>query len=172
MNILVKLFPEALVNHLGAYSRLDSLLALPEVSSANGIDLGRSDQADFYRVELVAHGLTLTLQCMNPTAQPGEQTWGLHSMTLNAATWDGDWPPGLNPHKATASDVVAAFAPNPEEVVNMPPMLCFAVEGVASQTWSVMAIFDGSSKKLSSFSLIRVGEWRELEAPRNAAESA
>jgi hypothetical protein len=59
--------------------------------------------------------------------------------------------------------VLAVFAPNPEEVANMHPMLCFAIEGVAGQTWSVMAMFEAEGKKLSSFSLIRVGEWRALQ---------
>lgn len=87
----------------------------------------------------------------------------LHGITLNASTWDGGWPTGLNPQTATADDVVAAFTPNPEEVMNMHPMLCFAVEGMAGQTWSVMAMFDAGSKKLSTFSLIRVGEWGTLQ---------
>jgi hypothetical protein len=40
--------------------------------------------------------------------------------------------------------------------------LCFAIEGPLGQAFSVMAMFDATSKKLSSFSLIRVGEWRVL----------
>ena len=62
-----------------------------------------------------------------------------------------------------APDVLAVFTPNPEEVMNMHPMLCIAIEGVAGQTWSVMAMFESEGKKLSSFSLIRVGEWRALQ---------
>ena len=61
--------------------------------------------------------------------------------------------------------MVAVFTPNPEEVMNMHPMLCFAVEGMAGQTWSVMVMFDAASKKLSTFGLIRVGQWRELQKP-------
>ncbi len=91
---------------------------------------------------------------------------------MNAATWDGGWPKGLNPQEATAADVLALFAPNPEEVMNMHPMLCFAVEGMAGQTWSVMAMFDDHTKCLSTFSLMRVGDWRELEVPLNPAASA
>ena len=76
------------------------------------------------------------------------------------------WPAGLNPHETNADDLVALFAPNPEEVMNLHPMLCFAVEGMGGQACSVLAVFDSQSKKLSSFSLLRVGEWRELQAPR------
>ena len=163
--------PPPLLNHLGACSRLDTLTELPQAAlSLNTLRQHKSGEP--YHVAVEAKGLTLTLQCTNPNFQPEEHQWGLHGITLNAATWDGGWPTGLNPREATAEDVVALFAPNPEEVMNMHPMLCFAVEGVAGQTWSVMAMFDEGSKKLSSFSLIRVGEWRRLEALSNAAESA
>jgi hypothetical protein len=124
--------------------------------------LRQHKNSDPHHVSIDSHGVTLTLQCINPNAQPEEQTWGLHSITLNAPTWKGGWPTGLNPQEATADDVVAVFAPNPEEVMNMHPMLCFAVEGLAGQTWSVMALFEAEGKKLSSFSLLRVGQWRAL----------
>ena len=156
--------PQPLLNHLGACSRLDTLAELPQVAVPLNT-LRQHKNGDPYHVAIEAHGLTLTLQCTNPTEQPDEHQWGLHSITLNASTWDGSWPTGLNPQEATAADVVAVFAPNPEEVMNMHPMLCFAIEGVAGQTWSVMAMFDAGSKKLSTFSLIRVGEWRELQKP-------
>jgi hypothetical protein len=154
--------PQALLAHLGAYSRLNTLIELPQVASVSLGALCQHTSTDPYHVGIGPHGLTLTLQCINPTAPPEEHTWGLHGFTLDSAAWNGGWPAGLNPHEATASDVLAVFAPNPEEVMNMNPMLCFAVEGMAGQTWSVMAMFDATSKKLSSFSLIRVGEWRVL----------
>jgi hypothetical protein len=156
--------PQLLMNHVGACSRLETLTELPQVTVSLST-LRQHKSGEPYHVVIDAHGLTLTLQCTNPTAQPDEHQWGLHGITLNAATWDCGWPTGMNPHEATAADVVALFAPNPEEVMNMHPMLCFAVEGVAGQTWSVMVMFDAASKKLSTFGLIRVGQWRELQKP-------
>ena len=153
-----------LLSHLGAHSRLEALAELRQVAVPLNT-LRHHKSGDPYHVANDSHGLTLTLQCTNPTAQPDEHQWGLHGITLNAATWDGGWPTGLNPQEATADDVLALFAPTHEEVVNMHPMLCFSIEGVADQTWSVMAMFDARSKKLSTFSLIRVGEWRELQKP-------
>ena len=154
--------PQLLLNHLGATSRLDTLAELRQVTIPLNT-LRQHKSGEPHHVTIDAHGLTLTLQCINPNAQPEEHQWGLHGITLNAATWDGGWPTGLNPHEATADDVVSLFAPNPEEVMNMHPMLCFATEGVAGQTWSVMAMFESAGKTLSSFSLIRVGEWRALQ---------
>jgi hypothetical protein len=156
--------PQQLLNHLGACSRLETLAELPQVTTSLSA-LRQHKSGEPYHVAINPHGLTLTLQCTNPNAPPEEHLWGLHGITLNAATWDGGWPTGLNPHEATADDVVSLFAPNPEEVMNTHPMLCFAVEGAAGQTWSVMAMFDAGSKQLSTFSLIRVGEWRELQKP-------
>jgi hypothetical protein len=154
--------PSLLLNHLGACSRLDTLTESAHVAtSLNALRLHKSSEP--YHVAINPQGVTLTLQCTNPQAQPDEHLWGLHGITLNAAAWDGGWPAGLSPKEATAADVIALFAPDPEEVMNMHPMLCFAVEGLAGQTWSVMAMFEAEGKKLSSFSLIRVGEWRALQ---------
>lgn len=161
MHLSLKPLPTALFDHLGACSRLERLVEMPQVAVPLSA-LRQHQSGNPYHVAIEAHGLTLTLQCTNPNAQPEEHQWGLHGITLNATTWDGGWPTGLNPQEATADDVMALFAPNPEAVANMHPMLCFAIEGVAGQTWSVMAMFDAGSKKLSSFSLIRVGEWRAL----------
>jgi len=156
-----------LLHHLGTHSHLQSLVAgLPRAVPVE--QLRQHHSAAPYHVNLDDQGLTLTLQCINPTAQPEELTWGLHGFTLDAASWDGGWHAGLNPHEATASDVLAVFAPNPEEVVNMHPMLCFAVQGQTQEglvhTWSVMALFEAPGKKLSSLSFLRVGDWRALEA--------
>ena len=159
--------PQHLLHHLGAFSRLETLAELPPISaSAAQSTLHQSSSGEPYHVSLNAQGLTLTLQCINPTGQPEEQLWGLHGITLDAASWGGGWPAGLNPHETNADDLVALFAPNPEEVMNLHPMLCFAIEGLGGQTCSVLAVFDSQSKKLSSFNLLRVGEWRELQAPR------
>jgi hypothetical protein len=163
MHATLKSLPIALLHHLGTHSNLQSVVAgLPRAVPVE--QLRQHQSADPYHVNLDDQGLTLTLQCINPTAQPEELTWGLHGFTLDAASWDGGWHAGLNPHEATASDVLAVFAPNPEEVVNMHPMLCFAIEGPAGQTFSVMALFEAPGKKLSSLSFLRVGDWRTLEA--------
>jgi hypothetical protein len=163
--------PQLLLNHLGACSRLETLTELSQVPVPLST-LRQHKNGEQHHFSIDAHGLTLTLQCTNPNAQPEEHQWGLHAITLSAATWDSGWPTDLNPHEATAADVVAVFSPNSEEVINMHPMLCFAIEGIAGQTWSVVAMFDFESKKLSTFGLIRVGEWRELEQPLNATGSA
>jgi hypothetical protein len=163
MNKNLSALSPLLLNHLGACSRLDTLAEMPGVTIPLST-LRQYENGELYHVALNAHGVTLTLQCTNPDVQPEEHQWGLHGITLNAATWDGGWPTGLNPHEATADDVMALFAPNPEEVANMHPMLCFALEGLAGQTWSVMAMFEAEGKKLSSFTLLRVGEWRALQS--------
>jgi hypothetical protein len=161
MHSSLNALPQPLLNHLGACSRLDTLSDLPQVTVPL-TTLRQHKSGEPYHVTIDAHGLTLTLQCTNPNAQPDEHQWGLHGITLNAATWDSGWPTGLDPHEATAGDVLSLFSPNPEEVMNMHPMLCFAIEGVAGQAWSVMAMFDAVSRRLSTFSLIRVSEWRAL----------
>ncbi|XVJ69655.1 MAG: hypothetical protein HEQ39_08370 [Rhizobacter sp.] len=171
MHASLKALPITLLNHLGACSRLDTLIESPQVTVPSST-LRQHQRSEPYHVAIDAQGVTLTLQCTNPNVQPDEHLWGLHGITLSASTWNSGWPTGLNPREATADDVLALFTPNPEEVMNMDPMLCFAIEGVAGQTWSVMAMFDASGKKLSSFSLIRVGEWRQLEQPLNATGSA
>ena len=165
MNKNLAFLPPLLLNHLGASSGLDTLTELQQVAVPLST-LRQHKNGEQYHVAIDAHGLTMTLQCTNPNAQPEEHLWGLHGITLSASTWDGGWPTALNPHEATANDVVALFAPNPEEVMNLHPMLCFAIEGLGGQTCSVLAVFDSQSKKLSTFSLLRVGEWRELQAPR------
>ena len=162
MNKNLTFLQPVLLNHLGAYGRLDALSDPPQVTVSLSA-LRQHTSVEPYHVAVETKGLTLTLQCANPNAKSDEHQWGLHGITLNAATWDGGWPTGLNPQTATADDVLALFTPNPEEAMNIHPMLCFAIEGVAGQTWSVMAMFESAGKTLSSFSLIRVGEWRALQ---------
>lgn len=166
MNIPAGLFPQPLVNHLGAYSSLDSLLASPEISSSKGIELRRFDDAQPYHVELEAHGLTLTLQCMKPGEVHDQQKWGLHGLTLNAHSARGSWLEGRRPALMTADDVLTLFnvALDDEQLLNVHPMLCFAVEGAGNQSWSVIARFDECGKGLKTLSLLRVGEWREASS--------
>lgn len=155
--------PSLLLTHLGAHSQLDDLATLPQFVeagvTANALRKGKDSQP--YHFNLDSQGISVMLQCMNPEAKPEARTWGLQGFTLKAGEWKGDWPTGLDIHEATANDLVAVLAAKPEETMNMPPMLCFTVEGIAGQAWSVMAIFD-SSGKLDTFSLLRVGPWRNL----------
>ena len=162
-NQCLRSLPQPLLHHLGATSRLDTLAALPQVAIPLAT-LRQHTQGESYHVGHDAHGLTLTLQCINPTAAPEEHQWGLHGITLDAASWNGGWPVGLNPQTATAHDVLALFAPNPDEVVNLHPMLCFAIEGVDGQACSVMALFDPTGHTLNTLGFIRVGPWRALPA--------
>ncbi len=154
--------PRPLLNHLGAYSRLHTLMELPQVTVPLDV-MRQQKKGEPYRVNIDAHGLTLTLQCTNPKAEPDKHQWGLHGITLNVSTWDADWPTGLNPHEANIDDVMSPFAPDSQEVFNMPPMLCFPIQGIADQTWSVVAEFDEQTDKLKTFTLLRIGEWRELQ---------
>jgi hypothetical protein len=163
MNIPAGLFPQPLVNHLGAHSRLDALLSLPEISSAKGIELRRFDGAEPYHVKLDAHGLTLTLQCINPGDAQDQQKWGLHGLTLSAHLARGGWLEGKQPALLKADDVLTLFnvAPNDEQLLNAHPMLCFALEGAGNQPCSVVVRFDDRGKGLKTLSLVRMGEWRE-----------
>jgi hypothetical protein len=170
MSIPEGLFPQPLVNHLGAYSRLDSLLALPEISSSKGIELCRFDEEEPYHVELEAHGMTLTLQCINPEALHEQQKWGLQGLTLNARAASGQWLEGRKPALMKANDVLDLFqiAPEDEKLLNMHPMLCFAMAGPSNQSWSLVARFEQRGAMLTTLSLMRVGEWREMPLAEGA----
>jgi len=52
------------------------------------------------------------------------------------------------------------LSPSPDEVMHMHPMLCFPIEGKGGQKWGVVATFDPQNK-LSTFSLVHSGDWRE-----------
>lgn len=76
--------PSCLLNHLGAYSRLDSLLELPEMAAVDAASVRQSRSEEPYLVHLDTHGLSLTLQCTNPAASPQELLWGLQGLHVNA----------------------------------------------------------------------------------------
>lgn len=155
--------PKPLLDQLGAFSRLESLAKLARIAELALNRLRQQNNGQPYHVATGRQGLSLMLQCLNPDAPSEERTWGLQGFTLKANAWDGAWPAGLNTDTATPEELVELLAANPGEVMNMPPMVCFSIQGVASQAWSVMAVFD-SSGKLETFSLLRVGPWRELQA--------
>lgn len=167
MHSSLAFIPEPLLQHLGAYSRLDDLISVPQITIPLH-DLRQHKGSEPYHVKIAEHGLTLTLQCINPTASAEQQFWGLLGISLDSSTWSGNWPVEIDPLEATASQLITLFLPNEEETMNMHPMLCFGVEGLSSQTWSITAIFNATTRKLRTLSLTRVGDWRMLDAPLNA----
>lgn len=155
--------PQPLLKYLGAYSRLGLLPDFPYLTKSTVERLRQHNNAQPYHASTGQQGLSLMLQCIDPKASPQELVWGLQGFTLQAGAWEGAWPAGMDANTATAKDVVALLSEKPEEVMNMPPMVCFGIQGTAGQTWSVMAVFNASGK-LDTFSLLRVGPWRGLEA--------
>ncbi len=155
--------PKPLLDHLGAFSRLELLAKFTQTADLTPNRLRQKNNGQPYHIATGRQGLSLMLQCLNPDAPSEECTWGLQGFTLKANAWDGAWPTGMDANTATAKDVVALLSEKPEEVMNMPPMVCFGIQGTAGQTWSVMAVFNASGK-LDTFSLLRVGPWRGLEA--------
>lgn len=157
--------PTILLHNLGRSSHLDDLAQLlaPHAIAPDQLRQHQSDQP--YNVSLAPHGLDLTLQCINPDTTEAELQWGLHSLTLHTAAsnpashWTQPWPQGLNPDQTRAADVVRLLATDPEEALNTPTMVCFAIEGMDGLTWALMAIFDPSSLKLRTLTLQRSGEW-------------
>lgn len=112
-----------------------------------------------------APGLDLVLQRIKLGAAEAEHQWGLHSFTLQARSWAGQWPEGMDPHTATAEDVAKLFALDAETAMVTPAMVCFVIPGlVQDQQWSVLCTFGYSSRTLESFSLLRVGEWLSGES--------
>lgn len=154
-----------LLHNLGRTSRLDDLAQLlaPHGIAPDQLRQHQSDQP--YSVSLAPHGLDLTLQCINPGVSEGEMQWGLHSLTLHTAAsnpanhWTQPWPQGLDPNQTRAADVVRLLATDPEEALNTPTLVCFAIDGMDGLTWALMAIFDPSSLKLRTLTLQRSGEW-------------
>jgi len=157
--------PAALLRNLGRTSRLDDLVQLLAPHGISCDKLRQHQHGKPYSVSLTPHGIDLTLQCINPEAIPDQWQWGLHSLSLHTAAsnpvnhWIQPWPQGLDPEQACAADVVRLLAANPEEAMNTPTLVCFAIEGMSDLTWALMAIFDPSSFKLQTLTLQRSGEW-------------
>lgn len=153
MHTSLNKLPKVLLQTLGQTKQKDTLAAMLEVSSA-----AMNPNAKPKPIA-VTRGIDLLLHCINPEATIDQHQWGLHSFTMHAGAWAGAWPEGLDPNKATVNDVVKLFAPEPDAAMQTPVMACFVIPGHEGQTWSVLCIFDEITKKLSSFSVVRTGEW-------------
>ena len=155
-------------HNLGRTSRLDGLAQLLAPHSITPDKLRQHHNGKPYSVSMPPYGIDLTLQCTNPDAPEDKIQWGLHSITLHTAAsnptnhWTQPWPQGLDPEQARAADVVRLLAANPDEAMNTPTLVCFAIDGtngMSDLTWALMAIFDPDSFKLQTLTLQRSGEW-------------
>ena len=157
--------PEALLRNLGRISNLDDLAQLLAAHGPAPDKLRQHNNGKPYSVSLTPHGIDLSLQCVNPDATQDQWRWGLHSHTLHTAAsnpanhWTQPWPQGLEPEQARAADVVRLLAVDPEEAMNTPTLVCFAIDGMDGLTWALMAVFDPGSFKLQTLTLQRSGEW-------------
>ena len=151
---------DALLQSLGRCNRADYLVRVLEPLGVKSERLRRANVANPYPVSLSEHGASLMLQCVASEAEPDLQAWGVHSFTLEAGRWQGNWPRALDPATATPEAVVKLLAnPDDEEVLCTPQMACFAIAGPSGQTRSLVALFDQRSQKLASLTLARTGEW-------------
>lgn len=118
-----------------------------------------------YHVNVGEHGLVVTMQCANPTAEPDARWWGLQGFTLHTALshpsnfWQGPWPKGLDATHAMADDVTNLFGGDTEVHLNTPFMVSLLVPGLDDQTWALLCTFDMNNKRLSSMSFARTDEW-------------
>ena len=157
--------PEALLRNLGRASHLDDLAQLLAPHGLAADKLCQHQNGKPYSLSLTPHGIDLSLQCVNPAATQDQRQWGLHSLTLHTAAsnptnhWTQPWPEGLEPEQARAADVVRLLAVNPEEAMNTPALVCFAIDGMNGLTWALMAVFDPGNLKLQTLTLQRSGEW-------------
>lgn len=157
--------PTILLSSLGRADNLDALIQLLGPHGVSPDKLRQHQNGEPYSVSLPQYGIDLTLQCTNPDAAQDQWQWGLHSLTLHTAAsnpanhWTQPWPQGLEPEQARAADVVRLLAADPEEAMNTPTLVCFAIDGMDGLTWALMAVFDPSSLKLQTLTLQRSGEW-------------
>ena len=150
---------EALLRTLGRHSRQGYLRGVLRDAGLENPELLRATSDRPYPVAWPTQGLNLMLQCLDPQAPEDQRTWGLHSITLDAARWPGAWLKGLNPATATPEDLVNLLAAGSTEALCTPDMACLTVPGVDGQTWSVVALFDALSKKLKTLTFTRTGDW-------------
>ncbi len=157
--------PPILLRNLGRTSRLDDLAQLLTPHGISADQLRQYQNGGPYTVSMAPHGIDLALQCVNPDASESEMQWGLHSLTLHTAAsnpnnhWTQPWPQGLEPAQACAADVVCLLAADPEEALNTPTLVCFAIDGMDGLSWALLAVFDPGSFKLQTLTLQRSGEW-------------
>lgn len=164
---LLPLLP-SLLRHLGVVSNLDALEAFfQEQQWENPKWLRQVHGTDAYPIEVPAQGLDLMIQCINPQAPENEHVWGVQSMTFHtlysdgSSHWKRDWPTGIYPQRINAGELVSLLAEdNDDGVLLTENMACFEIPSVHDhQRWLVMGLFDRSSKKLLTFSLIRNSDW-------------
>ena len=171
MHPRLEALPLPLTEQLGTRSRLEWLQRLPQVQGVAHDMLFRARDAEPYLLNAEDKGLTLVLQCLDPTLPANECQWGFQGFTLDATTWNGPWFDEAGPSKARAETLIEQLAETTEEVMHQHPMLCFAVRGKGGQTWSVVATFDYQSKYLNTVSMTRVGDWREAATVPKAPHS-
>ena len=97
----------------------------------------------------------------DPNAPPEGYSWGLHSVTFEAARWRGPWPGNLTPQSATPGQWIEALpgdAQTRTEILRTPEMACLSLPGADGQTWSAVLLFD-SAAKLQSLTFARAGDW-------------
>lgn len=183
MNPHLQSLPHALLAQLGAAGQLQWLRQTPATQPQQTDTLAdilsniptellcQSSHDQPYPLHHSEQGLSLTLQCLNPTASPQELRWGLHSFMIHAQTWQGPWFEGIKPAQTTARELMDRLAEKEEDIAHQGPVLCMAVTGLHAQAWSAAAVWDEATGELDSFSLIRVGEWREEDpVPETAAQ--
>ena len=170
MNNRILDLPISLTEQLGTQSRLEWLLLLPELENASSDAIFKRMNEGIYHFSSAANGLTLALQCLNPSAAEEDLKWGVQSFTLDAYSWQGPWFQNTTPRDIEPESLMQLLSPSSDEVMHMHPMLCFPVEGKGGQTWGVVATFD-QQNRLSTFSLVHSGDWREA-APIPQPEQA
>ena len=114
MNLHLHSLPHPLLAQLGAAGGLQWLQSpvppsteqLPQLANIPPELLLQSTHDQPYQLHHSEQGLSLTLQCLNPTAPPPELRWGLHSFMIHAHTWQGPWFEGLQPAQTTAQELI------------------------------------------------------------------
>lgn len=160
MNRKIESLPIQFLSELGTCGLLEWLPTLPELENIPRGLIFQTHESRPYYLQAEGYGLTLTLQYLNPLASAEEKKWGFQGFTLDAS-WKGAWFPNLSIRETRADTLIPLLATSTDEVMHQHPMLCFEVQGMGDQAWSVVATFDTPQKTLNTFSLVRVGDWRE-----------
>ncbi len=181
LNPHLQTLPSPLLAQLGAAGQLQWLRQRPHVPQAPDAQpqltdipaelLCQNTHDQPYPLHHSEQGLSLTLQCLNPTASPPERRWGLHSFMIHAQVWQGPWFEGIKPAQTTAQELIERLGETEEEIAHQGPVLCMGVTGLHGQAWSAVAVWDEATGELDTFCLIRVGDWREEDpVPETAAQ--
>jgi len=153
---------DALMWTLGRHSRQEYLRQMLRDCGMDDAALLRAGGERPYAVAWPDHGLVLQVQSIvSPDAPPENCSWGLHSITFEAANWRGPWPGRLNPESATVDDWLKALPGGlgvQTEIVRTPELVCLTLPGRDSQTWSVVAVFNPTAR-LQSLTFARAGDW-------------